>query len=171
MRSESNPLASAHIQVRPANSTDALDILCWRNDPQTRSMSLQNNIIDEENHKKWFADALADSSRIILISILAGEKAGMVRFDNTDGDLWRVSIIVAPDFRGRGLAKTLLSVAINHFADRVPSGELFAEVKLGNVASISVFRSNGFVDFDTQRSTHDESVLTFIKKLSKKEAR
>lgn len=163
MRIENNPAVSANIDIRPVDSSDVMDVLSWRNDPRSRAMSLQDkNMIEEETHRKWFAGVLTDPSRIILIGLLNGAKFGMVRFDNIGDDLWRISIIVAPDFRGRGLATSLLHAAIGHFVSQICPVQLYAEVVGGNRASISVFRSNGFTYAGDRKLENGESILIYI---------
>jgi hypothetical protein len=62
-------------------------------------MSKIRGAIDQQAHMAWFAKAVQDHDRIILIALEADEKLGVVRFDRR-GDLWLVSVSIAPEQRG-----------------------------------------------------------------------
>ena len=89
--------------LRRAILADAADVLAWRNDPVTRAMSRNGDAVGEAEHLAWFARAIADPSRILLIGEDAGAKVGMVRIDR--GAESEVSINVNPACRGRGLRR------------------------------------------------------------------
>lgn len=126
------------IRVRPATHDDCRSIWLWRNDPLTRAMSRTPELAPWETHQAWFAKALADPARTILVGEVAGEAVGMVRLDR--GDETEVSIDIAPSQRGRGLGAALLKVALEGVA-----GPLVADVKTENSASRSLFDRAGFV--------------------------
>lgn len=123
--------------VRPAREADALDVLAWRNDPVTRAMARNQEAVDEASHLAWFAGALADPRRTCLIGELGGEKIGMVRFDR--GDETEVSINLNPAHRGRGLSQPLLAAAL-----ALEPGEVWAEIRPENAASLRLFERAGF---------------------------
>jgi RimJ/RimL family protein N-acetyltransferase len=129
--------------IRRATLQDALDILRWRNDPLTRSMSRDTTIIDADAHLAWFARALEDPSRLILVAEAAGEKLGMARFDEAGGR-WEANINLAPEARGRGLGAPLLQAALGVFAEVWPTMAVEAEIRPENTASIRIFESSGF---------------------------
>jgi UDP-2,4-diacetamido-2,4,6-trideoxy-beta-L-altropyranose hydrolase len=100
---------SGQVTVRPATAADALAVLAWRNDPHTRAMSRDQDEVDTAAHVAWFAAALADPRRTLLIGEADGEAIGMVRLDH--GDEPEVSINLNPAHRGRGLSAPLLAAA------------------------------------------------------------
>ena len=126
------------VVVRPAVEGDALDVLAWRNDPVTRAMARNREAVDEASHLAWFAGALADSRRTFLIGEVEGEKIGMVRFDR--GDETEVSINLNPAHRGRGLSYPLLMAAL-----ACVDGDVWAEIRPENAASLRLFERAGFV--------------------------
>jgi ribosomal protein S18 acetylase RimI-like enzyme len=123
--------------LRNATEADALDVWAWRQDPLTRAMSRSAEAVELASHMAWFAKALADPARMLLIGEADGEKVGMVRFDR--GEVTEVSINVNPQHRGRGLGFTLLSEALNRV-----EGDVWAEVKDENLASRRLFERAGF---------------------------
>jgi RimJ/RimL family protein N-acetyltransferase len=125
------------VVVRRAGEGDALDVLSWRNDPMTRAMARNQEAVDEASHLAWFAAALADPRRTFLIGEAEGEKIGMVRFDR-DGET-EVSINLNPAHRGRGLSYPLLMAAL-----ALVSGDVWAEIRPENAASLRLFERAGF---------------------------
>ncbi|MDZ4374993.1 MAG: GNAT family protein [Phenylobacterium sp.] len=125
------------LTLRRATAADALDVLAWRNDPQTRAMSRDTSEVESAAHLAWFERALADPARTILIGEVGGRKVGMVRFDH--GDETEVSINLAPDHRGQGLSHPLLMKALAGI-----QGDVWAEIRIENAASIRLFERAGF---------------------------
>ena len=129
--------------VRKATKADALDVLSWRNDPLTRSMSRAPEEVREAAHLEWFDEAVGDPRRTLLIGELDGQKIGMVRFDH--GEEIEVSININPACRGRGLSHALLSESMTWV-----SGTVVAEIRPENLASQRLFEHAGF-SFDGMR--------------------
>jgi len=129
---------------------DAGVLLLWRNDSTTRLASRDECAISAKDHEKWLARCIADPERILLIgeSSQGNEKFGMVRFDLMSGALffedYEVSIIVAPEVRGRGLSKTLLSSAEIFLSADTAVQNIFAYVKKDNALSTKLFSTCGY---------------------------
>ncbi len=123
--------------LRPATEADAVDVWTWRQDPLTRAMSRTPEEIDRHFHMAWFARALADPDRTLLIGEVDGEKIGMVRFDR--GSETEVSINVNPAYRSRGHGHALLSQAMQSVG-----GDVWAEIREDNHASRRLFEQLGF---------------------------
>ncbi|KAF0677018.1 GNAT family N-acetyltransferase [Profundibacterium mesophilum] len=133
-------------RLRAATLGDGPVLLDWRNDPLTRAASLDPRPIGRGAHLSWFAAALADPARQILIAELAGDPAGMVRFDLEKArggpcTVW-VSIMLAPRARGFGHGGPILAAAMP--ACRFRGKPLRARIRRGNAASLSLFRAAGF---------------------------
>jgi ribosomal protein S18 acetylase RimI-like enzyme len=132
------------VHVRPATEADSLDILAWRNDPLTRAMSKNSAEVDQQSHLVWFAKAVRDPARKLLIGELDGAKIGMVRFDQGADGRWLVSINVAPGCRGKGHGRTLLRLGTDALRGLIPEASLLAEVRADNRASLAIFRACGY---------------------------
>ena len=119
----------------------------WRNDATTRALFLNSDIVPWENHEKWFSKALNDSNRHFYVGKLGDNLAGVIRFDkleNTD-QTYDVSINVAPNNRGKGVGKRLLSKALERFLqDATDANTIIAVIKKENIASTRTFLSAGF---------------------------
>lgn len=127
------------LSLRAATQDDAQRLFDWRNDPVTRAMAIQTDPVPWDGHVGWLTASLANPRRRLLIGLSDGVPMGTLRFDLSDEIL--VSITLAPDHRGRGLALPLLTAGIDTL-DR-PT-RLLAQVKPGNTASQRLFERAGF---------------------------
>ncbi len=135
---------SVGIRIEKATADDARDIWLWRNDAQTRAMSLTAGEVCWNSHSAWYAAALVNPSRVLFIGTLAGEKVGLCRFDvSEDGESAEVGINLNPAMRGRRLSAALLSRAITEFRKERPAF-LTATIRKSNSASIKCFCRCGF---------------------------
>jgi spore coat polysaccharide biosynthesis predicted glycosyltransferase SpsG/GNAT superfamily N-acetyltransferase len=126
-------------QIREATESDSGLLLAWRNDPETRAWSRTTDPVAPADHSEWLARALNDPGRRLLIAEYDHEPVGTVRLDRDD-DHWEISITVAPEARGRGLAVPIL-LAAERSLDRTT---IRACVNRDNAASIAVFRRAGY---------------------------
>ncbi len=135
--------------LRAATAADSQSLFDWRNDAQTRAVSVSQGEIDRDAHEAWFLASLASDSRTIYLADVEGTPAGMVRFD-LEGETAEVSINLNPLFRGQGLAGPILSGALARYRDgaRMPV-RLVAHIRQGNGASIRLFGAAGFVRVST----------------------
>jgi UDP-2,4-diacetamido-2,4,6-trideoxy-beta-L-altropyranose hydrolase len=132
------------LTLRLARPDDSADLLAWRNDASTRRMFFQPDPVDEESHRVWYANSLRRDDRILVIGEVSDGKAGIVRFDRTEGSEWEVSITVNPQMRGRGLGARLLSAAIAERRNEMGNPDLIARIKPENAASQRIFEKAGF---------------------------
>jgi RimJ/RimL family protein N-acetyltransferase len=134
---------SANLTLRPATVDDATDLLDWRNDPVTRTMSRHTELIDREDHLQWFGAALHDPAKLLLVGVIDGSKVGVARFDLLAPRVWEVSINLSPCHRGKGLSHAVLSCALDAIKTRHP-GRIIAEIKPVNSVSRHLFEACGF---------------------------
>ena len=134
MSSDTQPGA---LILRPATEADAIDVWIWRNDPLTRAMSRNRDGVPRADHIAWFAEALADPDRTLLVGEVDGEKVGIVRFDH--GAETEISINVNPAQRSRGYGYALLAAALQRVG-----GEIWAEIRDENLTSRRLFERAGF---------------------------
>jgi RimJ/RimL family protein N-acetyltransferase len=120
------------ITLRPAVMEDAKTLLEWRNDASTRSSSHNSGLVKMDEHVAWLSATLNNPNRKLFVAEEKGQSIGTVRADLSEG-VNELSWTVAPSFRGRGLAKTMVSILANRI-----DGPIRAEVKENNIASIKV---------------------------------
>lgn len=112
-------------------------------------MSLDDKEIPLAAHIEWFQTSLAKTDRAILI-VLSGENPiGFVRFDILDNTAV-VSIALAPNARGKGLAKSILLHGLT--ACPFKTTRFIAQIKCENAASLALFTALGFRHLSTKNN-------------------
>ena len=56
------------ILLRKVTNKDSRFILSWRNENQTRLFSRNQNIISQNDHKKWFKNEIKNTKNILIIA-------------------------------------------------------------------------------------------------------
>lgn len=134
------------LRLRPAAMDDAKRLFDWRNDPDTRAVSLSSDELVWEEHLVWLERSLARTDRLLFIgeAVRTDEPIGVVRFDAAEDGMgdgaWEVGITVAPAFRGRGWSRKLLAAGLDHLGPQ----RFRARVLKGNGRSRSLFEGLGF---------------------------
>lgn len=132
------------VRPRPARPGDAELLLAWRNDPDTRRWSRSHDAVDLATHRRWLADSLDRDDRLLLVVADARGPVGTVRWDR-DGSGWEVSITVAPERRGEGLALPMLRAGEDALRARTGAGTaVTAVVHTRNHASARLFARAGY---------------------------
>lgn len=135
------------VSLRRAVSTDADMILEWQRHATTRRYFRNPAIPSPEEHAAWFRRRLAERRGFFAIILCDGVPAGMLHLDALDVpgvDAYDVSILVAPERQGLGIATTAMMLA----RDVIPGAELRAEIHDKNLASKALFRRAGFEERD-----------------------
>lgn len=145
------------MRVRLGETRDSDDLFVWRNDPQTRVMSLNSTEVAKSDHETWFHRKLVDENCKILIAEENGDKIGVVRFDIApELDQAEVSINLNPDYRGKKLSQILLEKGVKLFREQCDV-KIYATVRESNLASRKIFEANGFT-----LVSNDEGMLRYI---------
>ncbi|MEX1148120.1 MAG: GNAT family N-acetyltransferase [Sphingomonadales bacterium] len=128
------------IRLRDVTMDDADLLLGWRNDPLTRQMSRDRDAVERNDHVAWLARTLALDAgrRRICIAVADGTPVGTVRLDRVDDGVCELSWTMAPEARGQGLGREMVSAFC-----RMTGGRLRAVVRAGNAASRRIAISAG----------------------------
>jgi RimJ/RimL family protein N-acetyltransferase len=137
------------ILLRKASLDDAILLLDWRNDQDTRMASHNTDAVDMASHLSWLEKSLSNEKRAIFIAEISGQPVGSVRQDILDSGISEMSWTVAPSHRGRGVAKEMIKAACD-----IIHGELYAEIKIDNVSSVKAAESVGFIITNTSDGVH-----------------
>ena len=129
------------LRARRATEADADLLLRWRNDPVTRRWSRIRDPVALDDHRRWLASVLTDPDRLLLVVERDGEPVGTVRLDRHE-PAWEVSITLAPEHRGRGLAAEVLAAG----EAQVSGVTVVASVHRDNAASLALFRRAGYLE-------------------------
>ena len=127
--------------LRKATIDDAMDILAWRNDPQTRAASFNKEEIDPYSHIKWFRGKLADENCELFILTDGEKKLGHIRVDIND-NTGTISYMINPTHRGKGYGTEMIRLLDAAVDKRV--SVLSALVEKDNAASQKCFERNGY---------------------------
>lgn len=120
------------ITLRSVTLADADLLFAWRNDAETRRASHQSALITEEEHRSWLKQSLANPTRQLYVVEENGFAVGTMRTD-LENDTCVLSWAVAPDARGRGVAKRMVALLVSQI-----QGSVRAEIKVDNAASVKV---------------------------------
>ncbi|AGI66654.1 hypothetical protein OAN307_c09340 [Octadecabacter antarcticus 307] len=139
------------MRLRPATMADARRLFDWRNDPATRAASVTTVPVSWEDHLTWMEASLSQSRRHLHIAEGDIGPLGSLRLDDClEGT--ELSITLAPEARGRGLAASLLRLATTE------KGLYLARIRPENTASRRAFEAAGF-----QFIRHSDSMDWFRK--------
>lgn len=126
------------------DSQDSKFIWEWKNDPVTREMSRRADVIPWQNHRSWYASAVMDPKKVLLMACVNGIPASMLRFDLTAHDSAEININLNPAMRRKKLAKPILAAACKYAFDILRLNVIYAEVKPENIPSVKIFEDVGF---------------------------
>jgi len=99
------------LDCRKAQMLDAELLWRWANDPETRQNAFSTAPIPYAEHLAWLEGRLRSEATSIWIFSHGPAPVGQVRFDLT-ADLAEISIVVAPEQRGCGYGKAMLTEAV-----------------------------------------------------------
>jgi RimJ/RimL family protein N-acetyltransferase len=134
------------LRFRPAEKQDSYQIWQWRNDPLTREMSRNGELIEWAQHTKWFETVLKDNERHLWIVSSGDEDVAVLRFDEMSADQYEISINVNPAYRGQGMGASIIEMGCRKFLASIDAvnASVLAVVQQANVASLRSFEKAGF---------------------------
>ena len=140
--------------MREVAKKDKALLLRWRNDPDTVSNSRSGERISPGEHCEWFEMVISSSQISVFVAETKLKSTtrpiGMCRFDPRLNGEFAVSIVLAPEFRGKGLASSVLRMGIEELnAIKGMVTMLSAVVHQANLPSLRVFEALGFRRVET----------------------
>lgn len=138
----------------------------WRNDPLTRSMSINQNLIEwnifKDNYNNYFQSKITpvfgcfNNQKIIYCGFYIPKN-----YITKDDSEYYISLMMHPDFRGKKLAIPFLTKIIDYISIIYPFiKHLYAEIKSTNIPSIKTFTNIGFIKIDpTSNQTNNQTDL------------
>lgn len=151
-----------------AIEADARQVMTWRNDPVTLSVSFhQDPKVWErfwpEFRTEYFIGApglhplfaVEGDERVAFVRYRAIEEEGVARGATVD-----ISINIAPQARGRGLGKRVIEACLAYLSQQ-PVDRVYAEVLSHNVASLKLFVSTGFTQLEPTQKTVEDTGQTY----------
>ena len=137
-------MSHGNVTLRHATPADSKTMFDWRNSAEVRRNSFNPEPIQWQDHANWYAAALLDPGKVILIGMLNATAVGVLRYDLRDSKCI-VSIYLSPESMGKGIGAHLLSAGTEWMAKHFSHiTEFEAGILPKNVASIRVFERAGF---------------------------
>lgn len=131
------------VTLRPATDDDMMTLFAWQQLPAVRRHARNPKPPTLAEHSAWYrAHVRSPDCRLCIIDHGAAA-AGMLRLDrrfDRTAECWEVSILVAPERQGLGIAAAALRLG----RALLPTAHLVAEVLAGNEASQWLFRAAGY---------------------------
>ncbi len=132
---------AGQIALRLADASDGGTLFNWQSAPQTRRYARDAHMPSRAEHDVWFGARLLDPDCLLCVITCDGRAAGSLRLDRQETGTDRVvSIYLAPETYGRGVATAALTLAKR----LAPGWRLVAEVLAENEASHRLFQRAGF---------------------------
>lgn len=137
--------ARQKLRLRPVVLADRKTIWEWANDPIARSVSFSGEPIPWADHVKWFEARLGDPECHMLIAEEErAEPIGHIRIENAHGFEAVISVVVAPEHRGRGLGVALIREGTRRLLSDSGRATAHAFIKPDNEASLRAFQRAGY---------------------------
>lgn len=157
-------ILSREIGLRPATADDSRWIWALANDPAVRSASFLSNPIPWADHKKWFAQKIADPHRHLLCALdRNSQPLGSIRFEAGDASTSRISVALNPISRGKGIGSALILAGCEWLFANSDKSTIHAYIRPSNTASTKAFELAGF-DFREEATVHSQPALLFQKR-------
>jgi UDP-2,4-diacetamido-2,4,6-trideoxy-beta-L-altropyranose hydrolase len=132
----------ANVELVDATIEDIELVYSWQCMPETRKYALNPAVPSWMEHQSWMLtklDRVADYFFIVK-ERLSGRPCGFIRLDRQDKCDYLVSILIAPEFHGKGFGLSALQVVDRIYSDFY----IHAVVKQANTASQKLFQKAGY---------------------------
>lgn len=132
------------IHYRKAETSDLDLYFEWTNDPATRSNSFNTQEVDYQEHTNWFLRKIEDKKALLLVfENEENIQVGQIRIEQkTDENV--IGISIDKNFRGLGLAVSMLTTSCTVFFTEFKEKNIHAYIKKTNLASLNSFLKAGF---------------------------
>lgn len=150
------------VSLRMADENDLNLVFNWSNDDEVRSQSFSSDKIDINEHTKWFRANLMSTDEMMFIVEFDSSPAGLIRFSKKS-DHALAGILVAPQFRGKGLSSKLL-VQGSKKCLRIWGLPIHAHIKEENLASKKAFEKAGYSIHSTEIIQEANSYIYIFEK-------
>ena len=132
--------------ARPATLADSAFLLRLRNDAATVAAARRQQLVRVDEHAAWLMNSTVNPTRALMVVTRRGRRLGTYRLDGLGSAAVELSLTVASEWRGRGLAREVIALAVRHARRHGYAGAaLIAQVRVENRSSLIAFLHNGFV--------------------------
>ena len=143
------------ILLRKVTNKDSRFILSWRNENQTRLFSRNQNIISQNDHKKWFKNEIKNKKNILIIAYQKNTRVGFIRYNNVEKNCFEISINLNPKYRSKGIGSIFLKESESFLKYNCV---ITACVKNNNNISKKLFQKNNYIKLNSHKN-----IIKYIK--------
>jgi len=149
-------LRQLDVQVRGMREDDLESVLRWRNHPDIRGRMYNSREISPAEHREWYARAMRDPHRHLLIVEQSGMPLGFVQFTESGSDgVADWGFYAVPDAPA-GSGTKLGTAALDHAFRRLKLRKIRGEAIVSNEPSKALHRKLGFAEEGiTQKQSSD----------------
>jgi UDP-2,4-diacetamido-2,4,6-trideoxy-beta-L-altropyranose hydrolase len=145
--------------VRLATRDDSESLWLWANDPSATAKDSQPADTQKMSHEEWLQDVLTTTDKHLFMGEWVGQTVGSCQFDMR-GEEAKVSLMLAPAYRGLGLSTPLLRASINAFWEKRPNVPLVAHVPTMSIEALRLYTACGFEPVRSDENEMHRFVLT-----------
>lgn len=133
-----------NIILRKATQDDCSLLYEWVNDEEVRRNSLDQHLINKDEHNAWFDKMMKDSSQVQYIMMQKEKPIGQVRVTIED-DVAEIHYSITKAIRGQGMGQELIRLVVDTIKKEYPSvTRVVGKIKADNMASLRCFSKNEF---------------------------
>ncbi len=136
--------------LKRIEQSDADTLFLWRNDPSIWPLGSEKRKVTREEHDIWFQNVLSDLRSFNFIIINDTVKVGQVRLNFVTEGVYKISIFLLSQFRGKNIGSQVLSYLIQNVLEKNQS--ILADVSIDNSTSKCFFIKNGFLIIDNDEN-------------------
>ena len=129
-----------NVALRPVVLEDAQQIFEWQINPNVRFFFRNPRPPEWHEHLEWLSNSLQDNSKYLFLITCDSQSSGFLHLTRIKNITFEISIIVSPDWQGKGVAKEALFIVRKLF----PFLTMQAQICTGNTSSQELFLSCGF---------------------------
>lgn len=129
------------LRLRHASLIDAKRLFDWSTALEPAAPTAWGEPIWDD-HLVRLERSLGRTDRLIFIgeAVRTDQAIGAIRFDTLATGLWAIDIVVAPEFRGRGWSRKLLTAGLDHFEE----ADFVARLPIEDRRARALFHGLGF---------------------------
>ncbi len=147
MKRTIEPFINGIVRLRLLEETDLEQTLSWRNRPEARMWFKTTDIIDYEQHQKWFRAYSEKDDDFLFVIEAEGKPVGQASIYNVDWKKKEAELgrfLAAPESVGQGYISMACSGLINFCFHRLGLSDLHLEVFETNQRAFNLYQKNGF---------------------------
>lgn len=151
------------LSIRLATKNDVGLYFNWANDPDVRKHSYQQNLINYNDHIKWFDSKINDQNfKFYIFGNDKQQHLGQVRINKSDEETI-IGISIDSQHRGLGYGSKMLIQACENYFSMNPSCQITAYIKEDNMASVAIFKKAGFSKQERVSINEVDSIKLILK--------